>query len=345
MVIRFRLYLPFILTLAVLATGCEEQSPLDKAEQTGYQAQTIEPAQAIIEPIIIPPIIPQDVILTKDFLYDEYTLKDTYPYNNKTRSFKWDNIRATLAQIENMENDTAIWVVLQNYKNLNTMPPLVRKYIYNKSKRVADTLGVPRNQAVPLYLMTDTIVPERYAYDGSLALLKGQDGQFSIIQPMLSQSLWKTPSRYLKKLGETVTFHHVIFIDRLDQNITALERIDHAQWKIRSMNPATTGLDAPPYGQETPLGIFLLQQKKEKMNFLKDGSNELAGYAPYASRFTGGAHIHGVPVNLPRKEIIEYSWTLGTTPRSHMCVRNATSHAKFIYDWAPTWRTLIVVIE
>ena len=345
MVIRFRFHLPLILSLAIFITGCKENAPSEIPQQTDTLAQDIEQVQAIVEPIIIPPIIPQDIILTKDFLYDEYKLKDTYPYLKKTRSFKWDVIRTTLAQIENAENDTAIWVVLQNYKNLNTMPPLVRKYIYNKSQRVADTLGVPRNQAVPLYLMTDTIVPERYAYDGSLALLKGQEGQFSIIQPMLSDNLWKTPSRYLKKLGQTVAFHHVIFIDRLDQNITALERIDHAQWKIRSMNPATTGLDAPPYGQETPLGIFLLQQKKEKMNFLKDGSNDIAGYAPYASRFSGGAHIHGVPVNLPRTEIIEYSWTLGTTPRSHMCVRNATSHAKFIYDWAPTWRTLIVVIE
>ena len=41
------------------------------------------------------------------------------------------------------------------------------------------------------------------------------------------------------------------------------------------------------------------------------------------------------PGNAPRKSLIEYSPTLGTTPRSHMCVRNATSHAKFVYDWAP----------
>lgn len=71
-------------------------------------------------------------------------------------------------------------------------------------------------------------------------------------------------------------------------------------------------------------------REKVKMVFLKDGSKETGGYAPYASRFTDGAYIHGVPVNEPRKTQIEYSWSLGTTPRSHMCVRNATSHAKFI---------------
>lgn len=81
------------------------------------------------------------------------------------------------------------------------------------------------------------------------------------------------------------------------------------------------------------------------MVFLKDGSKETGGYAPYASRFTDGAYIHGVPVNEPRKTQIEYSWSLGTTPRSHMCVRNATSHAKFIFDWAPVNETIIFVLE
>ncbi|KAA4668286.1 L,D-transpeptidase, partial [Bacteroides ovatus] len=50
-------------------------------------------------------------------------------------------------------------------------------------------------------------------------------------------------------------------------------------------------------------------------------------------------------VNAPRKTQIEYSPSLGTTPRSHMCVRNATSHAKFIYDWAPVNETIIFVLE
>ena len=46
------------------------------------------------------------------------------------------------------------------------------------------------------------------------------------------------------------------------------------------MNPATTGMHAPPYAQETPLGMYLLQQKKTRMVFLKDGSAETGGYAP-----------------------------------------------------------------
>ena len=71
------------------------------------------------------------------------------------------------------------------------------------------------------------------------------------------------------------------------------------------MNPSTTGRHLPPYAQETPLGMFVLQEKKVKMVFLKDGSKETGGYAPYASRFTDGAYIHGVPVNAPRKTQID----------------------------------------
>ncbi len=81
------------------------------------------------------------------------------------------------------------------------------------------------------------------------------------------------------------------------------------------------------------------------MLYLKDGTDEKGGFAPYACRFTGGAYLHGVPVNYPDNKLIEYSWTLGTTPRSHMCVRNATSHAKFMYDWAEVEKTLVIVFD
>ena len=286
-----------------------------------------------------------DVTLTKDLLYDTYTLEDTYPYKDTVRSFKWDVIRNCLAYIENMQRDSVQWVVLQNYKNMNREAPLVRNFVRNTYRRVADTLGVERYQSVPLYLPGDTLVPERYGRDGTLACLRGMEGSFDRIFPITLEDEWLVPRRYLKRLDDSTAFNHVVFVDRLDQNITTLERVDKGHWKIRSMNPATTGRHAPPYAQETPLGMYLLQQKKSRMVFLKDGSAATGGYAPYASRFTNGAYIHGVPVNVPRTEMIEYSWSLGTTPRSHMCVRNATSHAKFIFDWAPEERSLVVVIE
>lgn len=291
------------------------------------------------------PLTAADISLTKELLYDKYTLEDTYPYKDTVRSFKWDVIRNCLAYIENMQRDSVKWVVLQNYKNLNREAPLVKKFVRDAYRRVADTLGVERYQSVPLYLPTDTLVPERYGRDGTLAYLIGEEGSFDRIHPVTLEEDWLAPRRYLKRLADSTVFDRVVFVDRRDQNLTTLERVGKGEWKIRSMNPATTGRHAPPYGQETPLGMYLVQQKKERMVFLKDGSAATGGYAPYASRFTNGAYIHGVPVNVPRTSMIEYSWSLGTTPRSHMCVRNATSHAKFVFDWAPVERSLVVVIE
>ena len=291
------------------------------------------------------PLLSSDIEISKELLYDRYTLKDSYVYKDTVRRFKWETIRKCLAFIENIQYDTLHWGVLQNYKNLNQEAPLVRHFVKNVYGRVADTLGVERYQSAPLYLPADEDMPERYGRDGSLVYIQGEEGEFYQISPVTIGGDWLTPRRYLKRLDCPTYFHHVIFVDRKDQNITSLERISRGKWKIRSMNPATTGLHRPPYAQETPLGMFLLQQKKERMIFLKDGSSVTGGYAPYASRFTNGAYIHGVPVNVPRTAMIEYSWSLGTTPRSHMCVRNATSHARFIYDWAPVEATLVVVIE
>ncbi len=291
------------------------------------------------------PLTAADIVLTKELSYDKYTLEDSYPYKDTIRSFKWDIIRNCLAFIENMQKDTVKWVVLQNYRNLNREAPLVRKFVRDAYRRVADTLGVERYQSVPLYMPGDTSVPERYGRDGTLAYLLGKKGSFSRIYAVTLDEEWLAPCRYVKQLEDSTVFNHVVFIDRFDQNIATLERVDKGNWRIRSMNPATTGRHAPPYAQETPLGMYLIQEKKARMIFLKDGSTATGGYAPYASRFTNGAYIHGVPVNVPRTAMIEYSWSLGTTPRSHMCVRNATSHAKFVFDWAPVRRSLVVVIE
>jgi len=43
--------------------------------------------------------------------------------------------------------------------------------------------------------------------------------------------------------------------------------------------------------------------------------------------------------------MVEYSSTIGTTPRSHKCVRNYTSHAKYLWDWSEIGKTAVIVIE
>lgn len=289
----------------------------------------------------------EDITTKKDFLYDKYTLEDSYPYKDTTRTFKWDQIKERLAYLENIQHKTTQWGILQNYNNKNGESPLIKHWVRNEYKRVSDTSGVERYQSVALYLPEDSVTAERYGRDGSLVKILENDSasKFMRIATTGFEGEWLVSKKYVKPLVDTVVFRHAIFVDRKDENIAVMEKRDD-QWMVRSMNPATTGLHKPPYQQETPLGMFVIQEKKSKMFFLVDGTaSKIGGFAPYANRFTNGGYIHGIPVNKPRESLIEYSSTLGTTPRSHMCVRNATSHAKFIYDWAPTGATIVFVIE
>lgn len=335
-----------ILIASCLFCSCTSRTgEITSAESTITDSLTVD---TITEPEVKPVdkrLTAEQIQISKELLYDKYTLEDTYPYKDTTRQFQWDKIKEQLALLENIQLQPSTWAILQNYKNRNGEAPLVRKFKRNAYGRVADTLGVERYQSVPLYLLTDTLVPERYGQDGELTRFLEDMGNFVKAEPIFTGDEWMIPKKYVKVIGDTIVFNKAIIVDRHNQNIASLERTGEAQWLVRSMNPSTTGRHLPPYAQETPLGMFVLQEKKVKMIFLKDGSKETGGYAPYASRFTDGAYIHGVPVNAPRTSQIEYSWSLGTTPRSHMCVRNATSHAKFVFDWAPANETIIFVIE
>ncbi|MCQ8211343.1 L,D-transpeptidase [Cetobacterium somerae] len=298
---------------------------------------------------IISFIVCNAATLEKDLTYKKHTLNDTYKYGKITREFQWNKISKYLDRLDSFQGENIRFGTLKNYKNINGLPPVARqiameKYSDGSRPSVKDKFGNRRNQGIPLYIEGQMDRPERYAPDGSLVSIVSRDLENYKIKVEDMDGEWIVPARYVKEI-EAKDFSKVVVVDRKNQNITTLEKVDNI-WKIRSMNPASTGLDRPPYQLPTPLGVFVVQGKKLKMEYLKDGSHtEIDGYAPYASRFSGGGYIHGVPVNLPRTEMIEYSPTLGTTPRSHMCVRNATSHAKYVYEWAQTNKGIVIVIE
>lgn len=292
-----------------------------------------------------PEIITSDkIVLEKELLYDNYTLTDTYPYKDTTRQFQWEKIKEMLATLDNMQRSTNIWAVLQNYRNKNGAAVTVRDFKLDNHNRLSDAYGVERYQSVPVFALTDSLEAVRYGRDGSPVKIKDSVGGFFRVETVNFEGEWLIPKRYVKNIGDTIIFAKAVFVDRTNQNITTLEKHED-KWLVRSMNPATTGVHRPPYQRETPLGLFVVQDKKTKMTFLKDGSTEEGGFAPYASRFSNGGYVHGVPVNVPDTNMIEYSRTLGTTPRSHMCVRNATSHAKFIYNWVDMLESLVFVFD
>ncbi|HLW09341.1 MAG TPA: L,D-transpeptidase [Fermentimonas sp.] len=286
-----------------------------------------------------------NIRLNKDIQFENYTLEDEYPYKDTVRVFQWEKIKERIAHIENATNDGGNWGVFSNYRNMNGEAPTVQDFVRNEYRRVSDQYGVERYQSVPLYSFEGDTTLTRYGRDGWLAKIIGSDTTDMVkVQGVSFEGEYLIPKRYLVVWGDSITFNKIAAVDVTNQNISTLEKRND-NWHILSMNPATTGVHRPPYALETPVGIFAIQEQKSKMYYTKDGSSQLAGYAPYASRFTNGAYIHGVPVQYPRQSIIEYSPSLGTTPRSHMCVRNASSHSKFIYDWVTVKEAVVVVID
>lgn len=300
--------------------------------------------QQAIDTLGIEAVDSAKIIIEKAFTYNQYTLQDAYPYKDTVRVFQWDKIRSRLALLESIQKKPVKWAVLQNYKEKNGKAALISNHIKDEYDRISDTFRVERYQAIPLYQLTDTITPERYAKDGALVSYVSDSGSFVRVKTLFFTGEWFVPERYVERLSDTTVFSKAIFVDRTNQNIMTMEK-EGEKWLVRSMNPATTGAHHPPYQQPTPLGIFTIQEKRFHMDYLKDGTNQHGGFAPYANRFSGGGYIHGVPVDLPHTQMVEFSSTLGTIPRSHMCVRNATSHAKYIYEWAPVNEAIVFVIE
>lgn len=286
----------------------------------------------------------QAVEIEKALLYDNHTLSDSYPYKKTTRQFQWDKINHYLTLVDTLQATPVTWAVLQNYKNRNERPPLVKNSTADEYNIAADAFGVERSQGIPLYAPDDLTTPERYSPDGSLAKIIAEDGDFFKIEHSYLASEWLVPKKYVHTLNANTIFNKAIFIDRANQNISTLEKVA-TKWLVRSMNPATTGLHRPPHKRETPLGIFVIQAKAKRMPYYIDGTSQIGGSAPFASRFSAGGYLHGVPIDLPRTQDVEFSSVLGTTPHSHKCVRNATSHAEFIYNWAPIDEALVFVFD
>lgn len=129
----------------------------------------------------------------------------------------------------------------------------------------------------------------------------GQSGDEGQLSHSIPDTIFVDHQEDIKRdlTGEDIRLEKDIRYDKylLNDEYPYKDTIRHFQWeKIRAQ--------------------IAVQEKKEKMFYTKDGSSEIAGFAPYASRFTNGAYVHGIPTQYPNKSIIESSPTLGTTPRS-----------------------------
>lgn len=344
------LYIPYmdkrlaclVFSLLFLSLGCqqEKKSTVQKEQPIKHQEATV-PKKQEEKPKVF---TADDIIIRKDLLYKKYTLEDTYPYKDTARGFQWDKIKERLASVENFQQTPSLYAVLQNYQNEKGEAPTIKDFKRDAYKRVSDSFNVERYQAAPLYDPT-TDKPVRYGRDGWLVRVKGSDTLARVpISGISFEGEYTVPKRYLRLINDSVQFNIINIVDVTNQNICTLEKVGK-EWLVRSMNPVTSGRHKPPHAQETPTGLFVVQEHKSKMFYFEDGTRTYAGFAPYATRFTAGAYIHGVPVNNPNGSIVEYSESLGTTPKSHMCVRNASSHAQFVYKRSKDLSSLVIVID
>lgn len=259
------------------------------------------------------------------------------------RVFQFDKMMDSIKQAEGVFQKGAL-TYINNYHNLKGYAP---KY---KGQEI-DISGGRRSQSAPGYPNLSRMDEFSYLGDGTLVRFLSQEGQYTKVALVKDNTEYYVPSKYVAAPATIFAINKAIVVDRENQNEAVFEKISN-EWKVISFTLSTTGA-AGKYQQPTPLGFFYGIEKRERFYYYKDGTTTIQGYAPYAIRFAGGAYIHGVPVNYkissegkridPGK--IEFSKTLGTVPLSHKCVRNFTSHAKFIYDWYTPGEVIVVVIE
>lgn len=259
------------------------------------------------------------------------------------RVYQFDKAHEAILKAEKIATEGPL-TYINNYHNLKGYAPLYQG-------EELDQYGGRRSQSAPGYPNPADLSEFSYLGDGTLVRVLSAGAQYTRVALVKDDSIYYVPNKYIATPAAVTTIKKAIVVDRTNQNEVVFEKIDR-EWKVISYSLATTGTTGK-YHQLTPLGYFYGIEKKERFYYYKDGTTTIQGYAPYSIRFAGGAYIHGVPVNYkfnaeggrvdPGK--VEYSRTMGTVPLSHKCVRNYTSHAKFLYDWYTPGEVIVIVVE
>lgn len=265
-----------------------------------------------------------------------------FGYSVNPRSFQLEKMAQSINALKE-ETSSNQMAYISNYKNYHGMAPAYQG-------KDVDKYGTLRSQAAPVYNAPDINAEFRYMTDGTIVSVLGENKDFYKVRALSFPGEYWVPRRYVSFDNYIKDLTKVIVVDRKNQNEGVFEYIDGV-WNLISYTFATTGVN-DEYRLETPLGYYQGIEKKERFLYLDDITKEISGYAPWAIRFSGGGYIHGVPITFIKEDgeyidpgMQEYLYTIGTTPRSHKCVRNYTSHAKFLYDWFEPGKTAVIVIE
>ena len=235
-----------------------------------------------------------------------------------------------------------------NYRHIHGMAPA-----YEGGNE--DAYGESRNQSAPGYVDLERS-DFRYFPDGLfVSILDQQDDHYLVSTPSFSGEYW-IPRNYISFRNAPSRLRFVVVVDDMQQNQGAFERVDD-QWQLVSYTYTTTGTREGPHHFATPKGHFMAIERRPFFWYFEPGTSDISGFAPYTIRFSGGGYIHGVPVQLRDDQTAqevnpndpsnhqEFLFTIGTTPRSRKCVRNFTSHAKFLYHWLKIGEGAVIVID
>ena len=274
---------------------------------------------------------------------DNGVIKDGYVHSTKgkTRKFRFNKMAEGINELEEeLAEGTMHFVV--NYKNHSGTPP-------QDGDIAVDEYGYRVYHSAPVYQEADQDSEYRYAPDGILVRILAEVDDFYHVYIPTFEDNYYIPQQYIESEEEFNELEQVIVVDREQQNQAAFEVGEDME--LVSYTLSTTGIPGD-YSFETTLGSYKILQKRDRFEYLKSGAEKIGGYAPFGIRFTGGAYIHGVPVEYEEENgemidpgMIEYLHTIGTFPRSNMCVRNFTSHAEFLYHWLDTEKSAVIVIE
>jgi hypothetical protein len=285
-----------------------------------------------------------DDIWYKVFWKEADQIKYGYVFSllGEAREFQFNKMVESLNILKDqVENNKTAYIA--NYKNRNGKAPLYKG-------TTTDDYGERRYQSAPAYTKPTVRSLFRYIPDGTLVSILDKKEGFYKINTLDFQGDYWVPKKFISFRNSIKNLKKVIVVDRKNQN-EGVFQYEEGKWNLLSYVFATTG-EKSKYKLETALGYFMAIERKPKFLYFKDGTREIAGYAPYAIRFMGGSYIHGVPVSFKMINdkrvdpgMREYLFTIGTVPRSHRCVRNYTSHAKFLYDWIEIGESAVIVIE
>lgn len=258
------------------------------------------------------------------------------------RTFRFQAMKEKVDELRGQLNEGKLNFI-SNYRNQNGTPP-------QEGNIKVDEYGYRVYHSAPAYERASTDANYRYVPDGMLVRILDQvDGFYHVNIPSFGGDFY-VPENYINPETGLENLNQVLVVDDEQQN-QALFEVTEAGFNMVSYTLATTGAEGD-YSFRTSPGNYKALGKKERFEYLKKGSDNVAGYAPFATRFSGGAYVHGVPVSYEEQNgekvdpgLEEYLHTIGTFPRSSMCVRNFTSHAKFVYNWMDAENGAVIVME